>query len=135
MVTRKNAAPAVKVAAKPAAKPAAKLAAAKPAVHPGLKKAIAAAGNGAHKRVAKANTSLRNAEVKTNAAMAPAVPTVSSPYLFALGQVVEISASREEGIVRARGEFHHGPNQYLLAYTTALGAYATIWIDEDLLEA
>lgn len=130
MVTRKNAAPAVKVAAKPA-----RPAAAKPAAKPALKKVIAAASNGAHKRVAKSNTSLRNAELKTNAAMAPAVPTVSSPYLFALGQVVEIRASREEGIVRARGEFHHGPNQYLLAYTTALGAYATIWIDEDLLDA
>lgn len=66
---------------------------------------------------------------------APAVPAVSSPFLYALGQVVEIAASREEGIVRARGEFHHGPNQYMLAYTTAQGAYATIWIDEDLLKA
>lgn len=134
MVTRKNAAPAVKATAKPAAKPAPK-AVAKPAP----KKAITARANlGAYKREAAKKATPASvaggiaALAQGLAGVAPAAPT---PYLFALGQSVEIRASREEGIVRARGEFHHGPNQYLLAYTTALGAYATIWIDEDLLEA
>lgn len=132
MVTRKNVAPAVKVAAKPA-----RPAVAKPAAKPALKKVIAAASNGAHKRVAKSNTSLRNAELKTNAAMAPVahVADAPAPFVFTMGQDVMIAATGEEGVVRGRGEFFNAPHQYLLAYRTALGTYADVWIAEDLLRA
>lgn len=135
MVTRKNVAPAVKVAAKPAAKPAAKLAAAKPA----LKKVIAAASNGAHKGVAAKKAPITG--LSAGAAAAASLPPrdytfgAPAPFVFSMGQDVMIAATGEEGVVRGRGEFFNAPHQYLLAYRTALGTYADVWIAEDLLRA
>ncbi|HCR3197172.1 TPA: hypothetical protein ON497_003237 [Morganella morganii] len=47
-----------------------------------------------------------------------------------LGQVVQVTISDEEGHVKARAEYHNGPNQYLIHYLTADGRGADGWFEE-----
>ncbi|HBX6134742.1 hypothetical protein LVT74_25675 [Klebsiella pneumoniae] len=37
------------------------------------------------------------------------------------GQVVTVTISEEEGHIKARAEYTHGPNQYLIHYRSADG--------------
>ena len=47
-----------------------------------------------------------------------------------LGQVVQVTISSEEGHVKARAEYHNGPNQYLIHYLAADGRGTDGWFDE-----
>ncbi|MDW7795939.1 hypothetical protein [Morganella morganii] len=47
-----------------------------------------------------------------------------------LGQVVQVTISDEEGHVKARAEYHNGPNQYLIHYLTADGRGTDGWFEE-----
>lgn len=47
-----------------------------------------------------------------------------------LGQVVNVTISEEEGRIKARAEYAHGPNQYLLHYRTADGRAVDAWFEE-----
>ena len=69
-----------------------------------------------------------------------ALPPVGRPpaagrrqFLFDLDENVTISASKEEGIVRARAEWATGNMCYFIAYTSSRGEFREAWIDEDLL--
>jgi hypothetical protein len=42
-----------------------------------------------------------------------------------LGQVVTVTISEEEGHIKARAEYTHGPNQYLIHYRAADGRAVT----------
>lgn len=46
------------------------------------------------------------------------------------GQVVQVTISGEEDHVKARTEYHNGPNQYLIHYLTADGRGADGWFEE-----
>ncbi|EPX8933633.1 TPA: hypothetical protein ON737_003340 [Morganella morganii] len=47
-----------------------------------------------------------------------------------LGQVVQVTISCEEGHVKARAEYHNGPNQYLIHYLAADGRGTDGWFEE-----
>ncbi len=47
-----------------------------------------------------------------------------------LGQVVTVSISEEEGHIKARAEYTHGPNQYLIHYRAADGRAVDAWFEE-----
>ncbi|QWL96605.1 hypothetical protein IZ183_17210 [Morganella morganii subsp. morganii] len=47
-----------------------------------------------------------------------------------LGQVVQVTISGEEGHVKARAEYHNGPNQYLIHYLAADGRGTDGWFEE-----
>lgn len=47
-----------------------------------------------------------------------------------LGQVVTVSISEEEGHIKARAEYTHGPNQYLIHYRAADGRAVDVRITE-----
>lgn len=47
-----------------------------------------------------------------------------------LGQVVQVTISAEEGHIKARAEYHNGPNQYLIHYLTADGRAQDTWFEE-----
>lgn len=47
-----------------------------------------------------------------------------------LGQVVQVTISGEEGHVKARAEYHNGPNQYLIHYLAADGRGTHYWFEE-----
>ncbi|MBW5406392.1 hypothetical protein ACISK3_07925 [Morganella morganii] len=47
-----------------------------------------------------------------------------------LGQVVQVTISGEEGHIKARAEYHNGPNQYLIHYLAADGRGTDGWFEE-----
>ncbi|EPJ3763123.1 hypothetical protein NPI25_000450 [Providencia stuartii] len=47
-----------------------------------------------------------------------------------LGQVVQVTISSEEGHIKARAEYHNGPNQYLIHYLAADGRAQEAWFEE-----
>ncbi|VDR28560.1 Uncharacterised protein [Raoultella terrigena] len=47
-----------------------------------------------------------------------------------LGQVVNVTISQEEGHIKARAEYTHGPNQYLIHYRAADGRATDAWFEE-----
>ncbi|HHB8934186.1 TPA: hypothetical protein ACN7AP_001295 [Klebsiella pneumoniae] len=47
-----------------------------------------------------------------------------------LGQVVNVTFSEEEGRIKARAEYTHGPNQYLIHYRAADGRAVDSWFEE-----
>lgn len=84
--------------------------------------------NAAQKR---ATPSFDTAMSNISAAMDGA--TSARMFKFGLKDIVTITASGEEGQVRARAEYVSGMMCYQLAYTTAAGEYKEAWVDEDLL--
>lgn len=44
-----------------------------------------------------------------------------------LGQVVTVTISEEEGRIKARAEYTHGPNQYLIHYRAVDGRAVDAW--------
>ncbi|ENH0675905.1 hypothetical protein ABVX93_000917 [Escherichia coli] len=57
------------------------------------------------------------------------------PFKFELAQLVEVRISDEWGEVKARAQYVHGENQYLLHYKAADGRATTEWFGESMLEA
>ncbi len=51
-------------------------------------------------------------------------------FKHALGQVVFVTISGEEGHVKARAEYNAGPNQYLIHYLAADGRALDSWFEE-----
>ncbi|WP_430689868.1 hypothetical protein [Klebsiella variicola] len=47
-----------------------------------------------------------------------------------LGQVVNVTISEEEGHIKARAEYTHAPNQYLIHYRAADGRAVDAWFEE-----
>lgn len=62
-------------------------------------------------------------------------PVPSAAFYFGLGDTVKISASREEGMVRARAQYISGNVSYYVAWVSARGEFREGWIDQDLLSA
>ena len=56
-------------------------------------------------------------------------------FAFALGQVVYLVMSKEEGRIVARAEYSENSNQYLVRYKTADGRQVENWWSEQSLEA
>ena len=52
-----------------------------------------------------------------------------------LSQVVQVTISGEEGYVKARAEYHNGPNQYLIHYLAADGRGTDGWFEEGELSS
>ncbi|WP_243233875.1 hypothetical protein [Klebsiella pneumoniae] len=47
-----------------------------------------------------------------------------------LGQVVTVNISEEEGHIKARAEYTHGPNKYLIHYRAVDGRAVDAWFEE-----
>ena len=62
------------------------------------------------------------------------MPINQPTFKFNLGQLVQISISGEQGLVRARGDGVERTNQYLVNYKTAQGSATEQWWNEDQLE-
>ena len=67
------------------------------------------------------------------AAAFPAQMPAATSFHFGLKEDVTITASGEQGTVRARAEYASGAICYLVAYKSARGEFREGWIDEDML--
>jgi hypothetical protein len=85
---------------------------------------------------AAAATGSADTTTTTGSAATPvaAAPVNREPkFKFALRSLVMITASKEQGEVRARADWATGNISYNLAYTSTSGEYKEAWLDEDLL--
>ncbi|HAT1567356.1 TPA: hypothetical protein I8X97_003523 [Citrobacter freundii] len=56
-------------------------------------------------------------------------------FKHSLGQAVKISVSGEKGHVKARAEYTHCCNQYLIHYQAADGRAVDSWFEEGEIQA